>query len=175
MVCDFETKRLLLRSWSADDAEFLLRISNDEEVIRFTGDKKFSSVEEARSFILHSSGSYKCGFGRWIAESKKTGESIGWCGLNDQIKELGIIDVSFRFLKEHWGLGYATETGRAVVQYGFEVAGMDKITGRVAIGNSASEGVLKKLGMQFEKLSTCHHHAANWYGLTKQAWLQMSK
>jgi len=58
-------------------------------------------------------------------------------------------DIGFRFFKQHWGKGYATEAGKACIEYGFSTLNLPKIVGRVMKDNVASIRVLEKLGMTF--------------------------
>jgi len=50
----------------------------------------------------------------------------------------------------YWGKGYATEAARAMVQYGFETLGLHRIFASHFVNNSASGGVLRKIGMRHE-------------------------
>lgn len=45
-----ETKRLILREMTTDDAESAYLLNADPEVIQYTGDSSFESVDEARTF-----------------------------------------------------------------------------------------------------------------------------
>src|SRR5262249_7026610 len=49
-----------------------------------------------------------------------------------------------------WGNGYATEAGRAVVQYGFERLNFNRIFAAHFAGNDSSGKVLRNLGMRYE-------------------------
>ena len=57
--------------------------------------------------------------------------------------------------KEHWGKGYATESARATLAYGFSELEMEEIIGRAAQANTASIRVLEKLGMEYWKQDSC--------------------
>lgn len=46
-----ETKRLMLREFLVSDAENLYRLNLDWDVIKFTGDLAFESIESAKLFI----------------------------------------------------------------------------------------------------------------------------
>lgn len=139
-----ETERLRLREMQPTDAEFAYALNLDEEVIRYTGDEAFGSVEEARHF-LENYGSYsRFGFGRWGCELKSTGELIGWCGLKN---DAGVIDLGYRFFRKEWNKGYASEAALACLNYGHQTLQMDKIIARAAAQNAASIKVMQKIGM----------------------------
>ena len=57
------------------------------------------------------------------------------------------IDLGYRFKKEFWGKGYATEAAYASIKYGFERLGLQRIVGRAEFDNIGSLKVLEKCGM----------------------------
>jgi RimJ/RimL family protein N-acetyltransferase len=59
-------------------------------------------------------------------------------------------DVGYSLLPEYYGQGYATESARAVLEWGRTV-GLTRIIGLVNSRNTASVKVLTKLGLVFEK------------------------
>ncbi len=145
-----ETTRLLLRPFREEDAPAFFELNEDPEVIRYTGNRPFHDVEEARRFLREYDEYEKYGYGRWAVLLKPGREFIGWCGLK-YISELQETDLGFRFFQRHWGKGYATEAGRACVDYGFSVLGLAMIVGRAMKENQASIRVLEKCGMAFWK------------------------
>lgn len=167
----FETHRMYLREWNVGDAPFIFELNNDPEVVRFTGDQPFESISSAEDFLLGYDHYMKWSYGRWLCVLKENNQPIGWCGLKNQMEELGIVDLGYRFVRNMWGKGYATEAAQGTIAYGFSELYLSEITGRVAIGNDASERILLKCGFQFWKESTCEHHPAKWYKLSYKDWL----
>ncbi len=153
MATILETDRLRLREFELNDAEDMWKLNEDEEVIRYTGDPPFESVDSAREFLENYPDYRHNGYGRWAVLKKGSGEFIGWCGL--KLNEEGYIDIGFRFFKKEWGKGYATEAAQACLDYGFNKLGMKEIIGRAARKNIASLKVLEKLGMEFWKEDGC--------------------
>jgi ribosomal-protein-alanine N-acetyltransferase len=49
-----------------------------------------------------------------------------------------------------WGRGYATEAAAALLRYGFDELGLQKISATCDPNNTASVGVLRKIGMRQE-------------------------
>ena len=147
------TPRLVLREFVLQDAPALYELNADPEVMRYTGDPPFASVQEAEDFVRGYDHYRVHGFGRWAVVLRETGEFIGWCGLKRN--ELAQVDIGFRFFRKCWGNGYATESARATLAYGFDELEMDEIVGRAARANTASIRVLEKLGMEFWKEDTC--------------------
>lgn len=148
MSFSFDTPRLHLRELTSADADFAYRLNLNPNVIRYTGDDPFESVEAARCFLEEYSSYQRYGFGRWGVELKTTGELIGLCGLK-YTPELDEFDIGFRFFEEEWGNGYATEAATECLKLGFERFGMKTIVGRAMKENIASIRVLEKIGLIF--------------------------
>lgn len=151
-----QTERLLLRQFGMQEAHLLMDL-NDEDVLRFTGDKPFTSLEEAEdaldNIILPQYKLY--GHGRWAVFVKETGIFTGWCGLK-YLPAKDEIDLGYRLLKKYRGRGYATEAAKASLDYGFNQLKIKTITARAVKANVASINVIKKIGMNF-KAESDHH------------------
>lgn len=148
-----QTDRLLLREFELTDAQMMYELNRDPEVIRYTGDPPFSSVEDASQFLSNYNDYKENGFGRWAALRRKDEAFIGWCGLKKH--KDGMVDIGFRFFRKEWGKGYATESAIATLNYGLDTLGIPEIVGRAARENEASIRVLEKLGMQYWKDAPC--------------------
>ena len=144
MKTPISTTRLVLREFAPEDAECFFHLNADPEVMKYTGDQPFDSVEAARSFISEYDAYRKTGYGRWTVVLKETNEPIGWCGLRWH-EDLGYVDLGFRIAQEHWNKGYASEAGRASLDWAKE-NGIDRVAGRCMTENAASIRVLEKLG-----------------------------
>jgi len=149
-----ESVRLYLREFALEDAEALFLLNSDPDVIRYTGDPPFESVEKAIEFILDYDHYKKHGFGRWAVVRKEDDQFIGWCGL--KFNEDEEIDLGLRFFKKEWGRGYATEAAKATIRYAIDELGMNSFIGRAAKDNEASVKVLEKLGFKFQEKRMCH-------------------
>ena len=144
-----------MREFREEDAAGMYKLNNDSDVIRYTGDGPFSSVEAARDFIRQYDGYNAYGTGRLSIILKDTKEYIGWCGLkHDPVSSE--TDLGFRLIKSFWNKGYATEAALKSIEHGFNDLGLTKIIGRAMQENVASIGVLKKTGMTFEKEFEAH-------------------
>ena len=145
-----ETDRLLLREYVEEDAEAFFKLNSDPDVLRFVPDKPLLNVEHARQILIdHAIADYrKYGFGRGACILKSTGEQIGFAGLK-YLEELGEVDVAFRLMRTHWGLGLATEAALACVRFGFAELGLKRIIGLVMPENIASVRVLEKTGLRY--------------------------
>ncbi|MGH9768025.1 MAG: GNAT family N-acetyltransferase [Blastocatellia bacterium] len=148
-----ETDRLNLRWLSTDDAEFILELLNEPSFLRFIGDKGVRTLEDARNYILNGPVDMynRLGFGLYLTELKDGGVPIGICGLikRDALED---VDIGFAFLPRFWGRGYAYESASAVMSYGKDVLGLNRIVAITSPDNYASAKLLEKLGLKFERM-----------------------
>jgi len=158
-----ETDRLLLRTFTIEDAPLIYNLNLDPEVIRYTLDP-IRDIEHAREVlektILPQYALYN--HGRWAVHTKQGMEFIGWCGLKAR-PERNEIDLGYRFIKSAWGKGYATEAAYACIQYGFEKLRLQRIIGRAMPGNKESLRVLEKCGMTYTGDEVVDGHPAKTY------------
>lgn len=143
------TPRLLLREFTPADAPLLTSLNSDPEVIRYTGDGHVESEAEAlriiEEIILPQ---YANRIGRWAVHLRDTREFIGWCGL----KQIGDeIDLGYRFYKQHWGQGYATEAAKACLRYGLNEMRFPQVIAKAMYDNHGSIRVMQKIGMRYWK------------------------
>lgn len=145
-----ETTRCYLRRFNIEDAQSLLDLNADPEVLKYTGDPPFENLEAVHQFIQSYDHYEKHGMGRWSIILKEDEKFIGWCGLKNHPNE-GFVDLGYRLSRKYWNQGYATETARACIEYGFTILNLESIIARAANTNLASIRVMKKLGMRFLK------------------------
>jgi RimJ/RimL family protein N-acetyltransferase len=147
-----ETARLQLREFDEGDLATFYVLGSDPDVIRYTGGvlSGLKSIEHAREALFSRpiADYRKHGFGRWACVHKENGQVIGFSGLK-YLDELGEVDIGYRFLPEYWGFGLATESGAAVLDFGFTRLNLQRIIGLVDPANVASVRVLEKLGLTY--------------------------
>jgi ribosomal-protein-alanine N-acetyltransferase len=158
MATILETGRLRLREFAFSDAQDIFLLNSDPEVVRYTGDFPFEDVKAAETFLKSYADYQKNGFGRWAVIDKNSGDFLGWCGLKFTADK-SETDIGFRFFKRHWNKGYASESAKACLEYGFKSLGLTTIIGRAMADNKASVNVLEKIGMSFEKPFDFDGHA----------------
>ncbi len=149
-----ETNRLLLRTFTEEDAHLLYELNLDPEVIKYTYDP-IKDLDHAKQVleqvILPQYALYN--HGRWAVHLKPGLDPIaigfiGWCGLKF-IPLRNEIDLGYRLIKSAWGSGYATEAAHACIRYGFEKLNLKRIIGRAVPENIGSMKVLEKCGMSY--------------------------
>ncbi len=161
-----ETYRCRLREMQAEDGAVFYELNSDPDVLKYTGDEPFASVEAATAFLKNYDAYRKYGMGRWVIERKSDQAILGWCGLKF-LPEEQEVDIGYRLFKKFWGQGYATETSRACLEYGFNTLQLPRIIGRSAVANGASVRVLEKCGLKFEKFSDALGEETVQHAITK--------
>ena len=148
-----ETERLSLRHLSADDAEFVLELLNEPSFIRYIGDKGVRNLDDARRYIADGPvKSYELnGFGLNLVQLKANKTPIGICGVLKR-DTLPDPDIGFAFLPPFWNQGYAFESAAAVMAHARETLGLDRVLAITSPDNEASEKLLGKIGLRFQRL-----------------------
>ena len=148
-----ETERLILRHFNPDDAPFILALLNEPSFLRYIGDKKVRTLEDARQYIANGPvATYaRHGFGLYQVELKDTHTPIGMCGLLKR-EELPHPDIGFAFLPDFWNKGFAYEAAAAVLKDARERLQLDRLLAIVNPDNESSIRLLEKLGFNFEQM-----------------------
>lgn len=146
-----KTPRLVLRPLALDDAPFILRLVNEPSWLRYIGDKKVRSLEDARDYLAKGPIDMvaRLGFGLLLVERDQA--PIGICGLIKR-ETLPDVDIGFAFLPEHWGQGYAGEAAAAVLADGAASFGLRRVVAITSLDNESSIRLLEKLGFRFDRL-----------------------
>jgi len=143
-----ETLRLAMREFTPDDFDDLFGLDTDPRVMKYISRGKPATraeVENSLRRILRYPTLYP-DLGIWHTSRRDTGAFIGFFALNYAGKSTDI-EVGYRLLHHAWGLGFATEGATALVHYGFDDLGLDRIIGVTLPGNTASQNVLMKAGL----------------------------
>lgn len=149
-----ETKRLILRKFVEEDDERLFLLDSDPEVMKYIGISPLTKIEESTAVVKMIMQQYHDnGVGRLAVIEKESGLLIGWSGLKLHTAEINghrnFCDLGYRFLPETWGKGYASESAKASLDFGFNELKANEIFAHAHSGNTASNKILTKLG--FEK------------------------
>ena len=142
-----KTKRIHLRSWRESDAEALFRYASDPEVGPRAGWQPHSSVEESRLIIESVFNNATT----WAIALNDTDEAIGAIGYGEScdcaLPALpGEQTVGYWVAKPYWNQGICTEALRLLVDYCFDVEGMQSLISGHFVDNPASGRVMEKCG-----------------------------
>ncbi|MCV2419625.1 GNAT family N-acetyltransferase [Paucibacter sp. DJ2R-2] len=147
------TERLNIRPLRLADAGFMLRLLNEPSWLRFIGDRGVHTLEDAERYLQQGAleNYARLGFGFCALDLRSSGVTVGMCGLT-QRDYLDSPDIGFAFLPEHAGQGLAFEAASAVMQDAREALGLRRILATTRLDNQASQKLLLKLGLQFERI-----------------------
>lgn len=159
-----ETQRLSFRLLDRDDAALLFELDQDPEVMRFISDGKKTSWQEIEEVFLPRLASYRNehqGWGLWGTFERNTKAFLGWILIRPmhfftEHPEPDNLEIGWRFKRESWGQGYATEAAQGVAQALIATGHLKKLSAYAKEENQASINIMKKMGMQF--LSKDIHH-----------------
>ena len=151
------TKRLKLRPFALDDAPEVQRLAGDRDIASTTLNiphpyedgvaeqwigthrESFEKGEEVHFAIVHGDRAFLIGAIGLIIQREHENAMLGyWVG------------------KPYWNQGYCTEAARAVLRYGFETLGLNRIYATHFQRNPASGRVMQKIGMSPEGCQKQH-------------------
>jgi len=151
MAVILSTERLILRTWTDADTRPFIEMGMDAEVMKYF--PKLLSPEETIDMIERiNRGFAENGFGLMAVEEKTSRQFIGFTGFSIPKFEsffTPCVEIGWRFKKDAWGQGFATEAAAASINYGFSVLGFEKIVSFTAAINLPSEKVMKRIGMNY--------------------------
>lgn len=157
-----ETKRLVLRKITKEDANSILRYLADEEVMKYYGLEPFKSIEDALDEIswYETIQNNKRGI-RWGITLKGQGTVIGSCGFHNHAAQHFRSEIGFELSKEQWGKGIAAEAVGAIIHYGYEQMNFQRIEALIEPPNHASQKLVEKLGFIREGLLRSYEFTNN--------------
>lgn len=172
MKDSIETERLILREFRDSDAEGMFELDSNPNVHLFVGNRPVKHIEESIEYIKFVQKQYKdFGIGRWAVILKETNEFIGWSGIKYITEEINnynnFYELGYRFIEKHWGKGYASEAGKAFVDYAFNEMNVEVLYAYADAGNENSRKILEKLGFRFVNSFEYNEELEVWYELKK--------
>ncbi|WP_053365635.1 GNAT family N-acetyltransferase [Bacillus sp. FJAT-27245] len=146
-----ETNRLILREIGKEDAAAIFACFSNEDVVRFYGQERLETIEQAEGFVEFFSKNFheKRGI-RWGIELKGEKGLIGTIGFNAWSPKHKRAEIGYELHPGHWRKGIVSEALERVISYGFEELGLNRIGAVVFLENEASSNLLLKAGFQKE-------------------------
>ncbi len=175
MKFHIETERLILREFRETDVEDFFEMDSNPEVHKYLGNNPVKTIEQAREVIATIRQQYlDNGIGRWVTIEKSSGRFIGWSGLKfireEENNHINFYDVGYRLHPKYWGKGYATESCKAALEFGFGTMNLNEIIGIANEENKASRRALEKCGLKFVEQFIWKDIKCDWLKITKEEW-----
>ncbi len=151
----FTTPRLNATRLAVDDLPELIDLHLDPEVSRFLGGVRSAEATEAyvaanmRHWVDHD-------VGLWTLRSRD-GAFVGRAGLRYvDVEGTTELEIAYALARAAWGRGLATEIAAALVDHWRERRDDPSLVGLVMKGHVASERVLNKVGLDYERDAAFH-------------------
>lgn len=172
------TSRLRLRPFTSADADALFALHSSPTVMRHWDAPPWSDRARSELFLAACGRMAEEGSGARLAIDRAADEVfIGWCGLTRWNPDYRSASMGYCLDHEAWGHGYATEAGRALLQWAFHTLDLNRVQAECDTRNAASARVLEKLG--FVREGTLREDCVvngevsdSWvYGLIRRQWV----
>ena len=166
----FRTHRLRARRLTIDDLPTYAALYSDEESVRYLGVKPHTNEAESRAVLertLARNESYGERLGIWALERLSDGKTIGTIICNNPRASNGYtpsgevpevysdkIQVGWHLITEARGQGFATEAGRAILEYALGELGAEEVYVLTEQPHRKSQAVAERLGLKPAGLTT---------------------
>lgn len=151
MIELFETERLIAERLRATDLQALCRMHQDARVMEMLGGVRSDAATRAylevnlRHWEEH-------GFGLYALFDKSSRRFAGRAGLRHvAVGGAPEVELAYALLAQYWGLGLASEAGKALVSIGLGALRLKSIVCFAFTSNHASQRVMKKLRFTYER------------------------
>jgi RimJ/RimL family protein N-acetyltransferase len=155
-----ETPRLILRNYTEDDREAFAALNGDPRVGDWLGGAIGRAASDAMMdrIVAHIA---EHGWGLWAAERKDDGRLVGFTGLatveEGDLPVGPAVEIGWRLVPPVWGQGFATEGGRAALDWGLANLDTPEIVAFTAATNLKSRAVMARLGMTHDPARDFDH------------------
>jgi RimJ/RimL family protein N-acetyltransferase len=146
------TSRLTLREYRESDFETLFALDIDPEVLGMRGREAVPLAQAQHHFetLLHMQNEQpRYGF-TFIIEHQTMQSPVGRCRLQITNASIREAEIGYHLSPQSWGHGYATETARELLRFGFQDLNLHRIMAKCYVENSRSIHILEKIGMKLE-------------------------
>ncbi len=142
-------------------------MSGDPEVMRFISDGKVLDRGQSwREIAMHIGHWALRGYGQWALERREDGVPLGRAGLWNPPGWPGL-EVGWKLARHAWGQGYATEAGRAAMEWTWATLDAQSLISIIQPGNERSIRVAERLGMRRLEETTLGGQAVMIFGIDR--------
>ena len=146
-----EAPRLRLRPHEAGDAAALFSILSDPPTMRYWATPPWTSIEQAHAMVARSAAGFAAGDAlRFAVVERDGGALVGTCTLFGIDTTHRRAETGYILARERWGRGLMHEAMGALLDYGFGPLGLHRVEADVDPRNTASLGLLERLGFARE-------------------------
>ena len=170
-----QTRQLTLRPCEPGDRDDFIGLERDPEVMRFLNggrDVDPERIDPDATYLMPR------GTEPYVRTARRRSNDtvVGWFCLWPESETLA--ELGYRLRRRDWGQGIAPEGAAALIDWGFENGGYDRIVASTMAVNRASRRVMEKLGMTYSRTVAVDwpdpipgsEHGEIWYELTRAGW-----
>ena len=154
-ICSIETARLLMRMPELADAEALMGILWDPEVVEQKQVTLFEPPAGIELAVKNTKDMLRQwelrGYGFWCVIEKATAQVIGCVGFYHPQRPWPGVDLGWAIHRSRWGHGFATEAATAALRWIWERTRVDRVVSLIAPGDLRSIRIATKIGERFER------------------------
>ncbi|MBE6586899.1 MAG: GNAT family N-acetyltransferase [Ruminococcaceae bacterium] len=143
------TERLVLRKLERYDWLDMYEYSKDRSLTRYLTWEPHPDSNYTMKYLSYVQSQYRAGkFFDWAVVCGE--KMIGTCGFTSIDEEHLRAEIGYVISPHYQNRGFATEAVNRVLEYGFDVLGLERIEAHYMPENTASRRVMEKCGMTFE-------------------------
>jgi RimJ/RimL family protein N-acetyltransferase len=147
----FSTPRLLAEPLRAEHWSDLRQMDQDDRFMAYLGGIRDEAGTD-RYLTNNLAHWTQHGFGLWMLRDREAGALIGRAVLRHlMVDGIDEVETGYGFLPEYWGRGLATEITGACLRVARERLGFTSIVGITLPANTASQRVMTKAGLTYER------------------------
>jgi len=147
---EIETARLLLRAPGRRDVDAIARLANDHGVASMTARMPFPyGTQDAEAFVEAQRACRRNGSELVLAIIDKDDNGLLGCVGLDFCHSGAVAEIGYWVGRPFWGMGYATEAARALIDHAFETTLIEAVSGACRVINDASRRVMEKCGLRY--------------------------
>ena len=158
-IIESDTPRLRLRQWRESDLEPFFALACDPQVMEFL--LPLPTRADSDALVRRIEARFaENGWGFWAVEHKASGAFMGFTGLSSPAVDLPFspcVEIGWRFGRQWWGQGFASEAARGALQVGFERLGLAEIVAFTTWNNTRSSAVMERIGMHEDVAGAFDH------------------
>lgn len=148
---DLETQRLILKSISRDDRDFIFSQFSDNVVTQYLFDNEpLMDINGADDIINSYIQPEPRSQHRWIMVRKDDGTKIGTCGFHCWDEGKSSVEVGYDLKEAFWGNGYMQEALEKIIAFAVKSMNIKRIDAVVFVENPKSISVVERLGFSFD-------------------------
>ncbi|OOC55750.1 MULTISPECIES: GNAT family N-acetyltransferase [Nocardiopsis] len=145
------TERLVLKPIGPAHADDLWHLHRDPGVARWYGGT-WSRGEAWESALYMERAWASEGVHKWIAHDRESGTLVGRGGLSyAEVDGARRLEIGWAVLERFWGLGYASEIGRAGLDLAFGDLRAEEVASFTETRNLRSRAVMERLGFHYAR------------------------